>query len=159
MESVGNILRTERLRQGISLDALSAKTRIPLKSLEAIEKDDPSQINSAFFYKSFVRQFAARLGLNYGDLALAVQHITADIAEPALHHLISDPMLPKIAPLEPVRPKRFRWLVSMMALFIVLFACSGLYAMWQDSKSNNFAPIATQAVDLHQAANSHRSAN
>ncbi|HEY1215125.1 MAG TPA: helix-turn-helix domain-containing protein [Bryobacteraceae bacterium] len=153
MESVGEILRTERLRQGLSLDALSAKTRIPLKSLVAIEKDDPSEMSSAFFYKSFVRQFAARLGLNYSDLKPALETIVAEIAEPAFHHTITDPMLPKIAPLEPLQPKRFRGLVSMVALFIVLFACSGLYAMWQDAKSNAPALTSSRTVDLHRSAN------
>jgi cytoskeletal protein RodZ len=153
MESVGEILRTERLRQGLSLDALSAKTRIPLKSLVAIEKDDPSQMSSAFFYKSFVRQFAAKVGLNYSDLIPAVENLVADIAEPAIHHIITDPMLPKIAPLEPLRPKKFRWVFSTVALFVVLFACSGLYAMWQDSKGSNPAVTSSQAVDLHRSAN------
>ena len=66
---------------------------------------------------------------------------------------VTDPMLPKIAPLEPLQPKRFRGLVSMVALFIVLFACSGLYAMWQDAKSNAPALTSSRTVDLHRSAN------
>ncbi len=156
MESVGVKLRTERLRQGLSLDALSAKTRIPVKSLEAIEDDHHSQISPAFFYKSFVRQFAERLGIDYSNLASAVDTIVNDLSETKSHHFIADPMLPKIAPLQPVRPKRYRWLFSIAALITVLFACSGLYAMWQDAKANtkatgeqNVRKIARESSPLH----------
>ncbi len=141
MESVGVKLRNERLRQGLSLDALSAKTRIPVKSLEAIEDDHHSQISPSFFYRSFVRQFAERLGMNYGDLAPAVEVAIQGTAESFGHHANADPMLPKIAPLQPLRPKKYRWLFSMVALIGVLFACSGLYAMWQDSKGTNIRSV------------------
>jgi len=136
MESVGAKLRNERLRQGLSLDALSAKTCIPVKSLEAIEEDRDSQISPSFFYKSFVRQFAERLGMNYGDLAPAVEIAMQHAAELTAHHLDADPMLPKIAPLQPLRPKKYRWLFSMVVLIGVLFACSGLYGMWEDSRGS-----------------------
>ena len=145
MESVGVKLRNERLRQGLSLDALSAKTRIPVKSLEAIEDDHHSQISPLFFYKSFVRQFAERLGMDYNALAPAVEDVMHDAAESITHHANADPMLPKIAPLQPLRPKKFRWLFSMVAFISVLCACSGLYAMWQDSKGG--APGTVHNVD------------
>ena len=159
MESVGVKLRNERLRQGLSLDALSAKTRIPVKSLEAIEEDHHSQISPSFFYKSFVRQFAERLGMNYGDIAPAVEIVMQDAAEPIAHHANTDPMLPKIAPLQPQRPKKFRWLFSMAALISVLFACSGLYAMWQDSKGANLKSVeqGTRSVEGHAKISELRS--
>lgn len=144
MESVGIKLRNERLRQGLSLDALSAKTRIPVKSLEAIEDDHHSQISPSFFYKSFVRQFAENLGLKYSDLAPAVDSVLSVLPEPALPHANDDPMLPKIAPLQPMRPKKYRWLFSMVALITVLFACSGLYAMWEDSRDGADKSISQQ---------------
>jgi cytoskeletal protein RodZ len=151
MESVGVKLRNERLRQGLSLDALSAKTRIPVKSLEAIEDDHHSQINPLFFYKSFVRQFAERLGMDYTDLAPAVEEVMHG-AEPITHHANADPMLPKIAPLQPLRPKKYRWLFSMVAFITVLCACSGLYAMWQDSKGG--VPGTVHTVD-QRTSDSH----
>lgn len=135
MESVGVKLRNERVRQGLSLDALSAKTCIPLKSLQAIEDDRHAEISPSFFYKSFVRQFAERLGMNYSELAPSVESIMRGAAEPIAHHANIDPMLPKIAPLQPIQPKKFRGLFSMVALICVLFACSGLYAMWEGSRS------------------------
>jgi hypothetical protein len=56
MQSVGQVLREERLRQSLTLEEVSASTRISLKNLDAIEKDDFNQIGAPFFYKSFVRQ-------------------------------------------------------------------------------------------------------
>lgn len=144
MESVGIKLRNERLRQGLSLDALSAKTRIPVKSLKAIEDDHHSQISPTFFYKSFVRQFAENLGMRYNDLAPAVNSVLSGVPEPPLPHANDDPMLPKIAPLQPMRPKKYRWLFSMVALITVLFACSGLYAMWEDSRDSAEKAVSQQ---------------
>ena len=140
MESVGEKLRQQRVRQGLTLDDVSASTRISLKNLQAIENDELSGISSAFFYRSFVRQFAQRLGLEYDELAAAVQNWASTMPEPAMPGQLQAAM-PKVPPLQPNRPKSFRWLFSIVALIAVLTGCSGLYGMWQTSRYNLQASI------------------
>lgn len=140
MQSVGEKLREERLRKGITLEDISARTRITVKNLQAIENDDLSTISSPFFYKSFVRQFAQRLSLDYQELADAVQCSIGRIPEPLLPGQV-EPILPKIARVEvQVKQKRrtrsFRWVFSFLTLIAVLTGCSTLYAMWENSKDN-----------------------
>src|SRR5690242_16151448 len=73
MQSVGPKLRHAREAQGRTLEQVNSSTRIAVKILEAIEADDLSCISSAFLYKSFARQFAADVGLDYSELASSVE--------------------------------------------------------------------------------------
>ena len=83
MESVGQILRDERLRQLLTLEEVSASTRISLKNLDAIERDDLKQISSPFFYRSFVRQFAERLGVEFSTVSGGRGKFCQQFAAPA----------------------------------------------------------------------------
>jgi cytoskeleton protein RodZ len=135
MESVGAKLRQQRLSQGLTLDNISASTRISLRNLQAIENDELSKISSAFFYRSFVRQFAQRLGLDYNELAAAVQSSVSTMPEPTMPGQLQA-ALPKVPPLQFSRPKSLRWLFSLFALIAVLTGCSSLYGMWENSRYN-----------------------
>ncbi len=152
MESVGEKLRQQRLQQGLTLDDVSASTRISLKNLEAIENDEVSRISSAFFYRSFVRQFAQRLGLNYDDLATAVQSWASTLPEPAMPGQMQASM-PKVPPLQPMRSRNFRWLFSCIALIGVLTGCSSLYAMWENSRYNLQSSVSSFVKSLAPASN------
>jgi cytoskeleton protein RodZ len=153
MESVGEKLRQQRVRQGLTLDDVSASTRISVKNLQAIESDELSGISSAFFYRSFVRQFAQRLGLDYDELAAAVQEWANTMPQPAMPGQLQAAM-PKVPPLQPTRPKNFRWLFSFIALIAVLTGCSSLYGMWQSSRYNLQASVTSFVNSL--AGNSGR---
>lgn len=133
MESVGEKLRQRRVGQGLTLADVSATTRISLKNLQAIESDEVSQISSAFFYRSFVRQFAQRVGLDYSELASAVQSCASAIPEPVMPGQLHA-ALPSVPPLRPARSKNFRWFFSFVALISVLTGCSSLYGIWESSR-------------------------
>jgi cytoskeletal protein RodZ len=155
MESVGEKLRQHRVRQGLTLDDVSASTRISVKNLRAIESDELSGIASAFFYRSFVRQFAQRLGLDYDELATTVQEWANTMPQPAMPGQLQAAM-PKVPPLQPTRPKNFRWLFSFIALIAVLTGCSSLYGMWQSSRYDLQASVTSFVKSL--AGNSGRRA-
>jgi len=150
MESVGQKLRQARLRLVLSLEEVSAKTRIPVKSLQAIETDEPLRIGSAFLYKSFVRQFAEQLQVEYGGLESAVQSTANVIPEPLMPGQRQD-SAPKVPPLGTPRSKEMRWLKSVASLFIMLVLCSGLYGTWESSRSNLQASAASFVKALTQA--------
>jgi cytoskeleton protein RodZ len=156
MESVGEKLRQQRVRQGLTLDDVSASTRISVKNLQAIESDELSGISSAFFYRSFVRQFAQRLGLDYDELAAAVQEWANTMPQPAMPGQLQAAM-PKVPPLQPTRPKNFRWLFSFIALIAVLTGCSSLYGMWQSSRYELQASV-TSFVNLLSGNSGRRAA-
>jgi cytoskeleton protein RodZ len=137
MESVGQKLRAKRLELGFTLEEISAKTRISVRNLEALENDDASRYSSAFFYKSFVRQFARQLKIEFEELAAAVEKVTSTIPEPLMpgqdeRNLPS----PKMPALRPSHVKKLRWLNSFTSLILAIVACSIVYAIWQNSRPN-----------------------
>jgi len=136
MESVGQKLRAIRLQRGLTLEDISAKTRISTRNLQAIERDDLSPIGSSFFYRSFVKQFAQQLNLNYSELEPAVQSLASSLPEPLMPGQTSTGVpLPSIRSLRPRRRKGLRWIYSFTSLVAMLIACSTLYSMWQNSRS------------------------
>lgn len=142
MESVGQKLRAIRLQRGLTLEDISAKTRISTKNLQAIERDDLSPIGSSFFYKSFVRQFAQQLNLDYSELAAAVQSLTATLPEPLMPgQTASRVALPSVPALRSRRRKGLHWISSFTSLIVMLVACSTLYSMWQNSRASLQARI------------------
>ncbi len=140
MDSPGQKIRQARLRLGLTLEQISLKTRISVKNLQAIETDDPLQIGSAFLYRSFVRQFAEQLHLDFNDLVLAVQNTANTVPDPLMpgqqHASVS-----RLPPLRSARSRKVRWLNSTASFIFTLVACSTLYGMWQNSKSNFDASI------------------
>ncbi len=134
MESVGQKLREARLRSGFTLDDVSAKTRINLKNLQAIETDDLKQISSPFLYKSFVRQFAGSVALDCAALQEALCAAAGSMPEPLVPGQDGAPVRPKLPGLRPQRVRKLRWLLSIASLIVMLVACSSFYGMWQDSR-------------------------
>src|SRR5205085_9433321 len=75
MKSVGERLRRERVDHGIDLATLSSLTRISQRYLEAIEGGNIDELPSGFFYRSFVRQYAAALGLETDELEAELERV------------------------------------------------------------------------------------
>jgi cytoskeletal protein RodZ len=77
MNSVGNILRTERERQGREVAEIAEALCITQRYLRAIEQDDLKSLPGTFFYKSFVKQYAAILGIDDASLQPGVSALTS----------------------------------------------------------------------------------
>jgi len=148
MESVGTQLREARRCRGLTLEQINAKTRISLKNLRALEDDDLLHISSPFFYRSFVRQVAEHLQLDYGGLAEAVQEAASKIPEPLMPgqvapgHVQAPPVLKMEGLPQQRRPLNLRWLYSLSAFTVMLVGCSSVYGLWQQSRSNWRASLA-----------------
>jgi RodZ C-terminal domain/Helix-turn-helix domain len=135
MESVGQQLRIARSRVGLALEDVSARTRISLKNLHAIENDDLSRFSSAFFYKSFVRQFANCVSLDFSQLSIALNAALASLPEPLVPGQPGAPVRPDLPGLRPQRTRKLRWLASVASLIVMLFVCSQTYDVWQRSRT------------------------
>lgn len=142
MESVGSKLRAIRLQQGLTLEDISAQTRISTRNLQAIEKDDPSVIGSRFFYRSFVRQFAQQLRLDYRELESAVQSLSNILDEPLMPGQTGCGVThPSVPALHSSRCKGLPWAYSFTSLIVMLVACSSVYSAWQNSRSRLEASV------------------
>jgi cytoskeleton protein RodZ len=150
MSSVGDTLRTERLRKNLSLEQIARETKINSHLLDAIETNQFDLLPRGVFAKSFVRQYARFLGLDEEEMAAEVQRAMDPGAG-----------LPSFAvvPAQPAYkvPKVTRWegagarqnssaLPSLAMLVVVMLVCSGIYAWWQRSRHPTQVPVANPAV-------------
>jgi cytoskeleton protein RodZ len=142
MASVGSVLRNEREALGRSVDDIAQELCIMPSYVRAIEKDDAANLPGAFFYKSFVRQYASLLGLNPSQFQADVEAVTA-IAEP----VTSVPEKP-IRVLDPIVEASNKFNFSsrsltapMAALMVAVLGGAAFYAWWKDRPVVEAAPV------------------
>ncbi len=135
MESVGQKLREARSSLSLTLEQVSSDTRITLKNLSAIEADDLSGMGSAFFYRSFVRQFAHRVSLDYSSIAADVEQVAGSMPEPLIPGQGKGPAV-RVRGF--ARKRRFRLgsLRPLVSFCLAVAACSGVYTLWERSHFN-----------------------
>jgi transcriptional regulator with XRE-family HTH domain len=66
--TLGADLRRERERQGLTLRAISEKTKVSVGLLEGLESDDISRWPGGIFRRAFVRSYAQCVGLDADDV-------------------------------------------------------------------------------------------
>jgi transcriptional regulator with XRE-family HTH domain len=67
-DEFGPRLRRERERRKISLESISANTKVSISLFEALERDDVSRWPCGIFRRSFVRSYAEAIGLDGDDI-------------------------------------------------------------------------------------------
>lgn len=67
-DEFGPRLRRERERRKISLESISANTKISISLFHALERDDVSRWPCGIFRRSFVRSYAEALGLDADEI-------------------------------------------------------------------------------------------
>ncbi len=139
MASVGRILRAERERQGLPLLAVSTRTKISQTVLEAIERDEIAQIPSAFLYRSFVRQVASVLSVDFTQIAGLVNSVAERF--PAVLVPGQDHRPTGLPAISPRRERASGWISSIFSLLAVVVICSGLYAYLQRIEFPGAAPV------------------
>ncbi len=76
MGSFGENLRREREMRGVTLQEISAATKISVRFLEAIESEEFSKLPGGVFSRGFIRAYARYLGLDE-ERVLAEYHLAA----------------------------------------------------------------------------------
>jgi cytoskeletal protein RodZ len=136
MQTLGQRLRAEREKKGLSIPELASRTRIRAQFFEAIEADKPEQFPGRFFYRSFLRQYAELLELPESTVHPEIERSLAEEqAEKAEREAAAKGFKPEVPPLPTgrvnVRAETRRWMVRLSGLLGVLILCSGVYFFWQ----------------------------
>lgn len=152
MPSVGETLRRERERRGLVLERISLETKISLKLLEAIEADQFERLPGGVLTRSFVRQYARVLGLEEDEIG---NQLRQQLHEPALDVA---PRPGRAAPPLSIVGERLgfqnsstrgRAIPALALLVVMMLACAGIYALWQNRST---IPTAARTRPLAPAA-------
>ena len=134
MNSVGSLLRSARERQGRAVADIADELCLTQQYLRSIEADDVKNLPGVFFYKNFVRQYAAIVGVKESEIRAGVDALAAAAEQEMVP---GAPAQPPLRPLDPIvadSNKRYftggRMGVPVAGLVAVLVACSGFYAWW-----------------------------
>lgn len=117
MRAVGEILQEKRRELNLTLVEVEKETKIRVKYLEAIEKNNFALVGESTVAKGFVRNYAQALGLSPESL-LAV--FRRDYCENEDGQII-----PRGA-IEPLSQSKFYWTPRLTYLFIVMFLFGGV---------------------------------
>ena len=149
MNSVGTILRTERERQQRNMAEIAEELCITQRYLRAIEQDDLQSLPGSFFYKSFVKQYAAVLGVDDAILQPGVNALTGslDTASPSQPVKAGERENAPLRHLDPIVAqgnRRYlpdgRMGAPLIALVGMVLATSLVYAWY--NKAQQPAPVA-----------------
>jgi cytoskeleton protein RodZ len=126
-DTPGRLLATARVRAGLTLGDVAARSKVPVAALEAIDADDYRRIGAPVYARGFVRLYAREVGLDPAvpigllDAALADARVTAP----------TEPRAPE-APARRGSGRRTRAMYSLAAvaliaavLLVLLSATSG----------------------------------
>jgi cytoskeleton protein RodZ len=138
MNSVGRILRSARERQCRAVAEIADELCLTQQYLRAIEEDDVKSLPGTFFYKNFVRQYAAIVDVKEAEIRAGIEALAAAVEEPVLPGTLAQPPVRPLDPIVADSNRRYfanaRLGLSVAGLAVVLVACSGFYAWWMRPK-------------------------
>jgi cytoskeletal protein RodZ len=139
MTSIGETLRSERMRRNLELEKIAGQLKIPKRFLEAIEDEKFDQLPGGVFVKSFVRQYADALGLDADEMSAEVQRMLAPPLEAPPPGAPSKQQIPEIRVenMEEWRSVGSRygswsssWMAAGVLVILAIVACSFVYWWW-----------------------------
>ncbi len=134
-KTLGGQLSAARHAHGVSLADISARTRIPERTLAAIEADAYEQLPHPTFAAGFVRSFAREVGVSESEATLRYRAENTRL-----------PPVPMAAPLRPIEPDRVpsRQLAIGSGVVVTLAVIGAIF--WYSRGRNPAPPLAPVAV-------------
>lgn len=121
--TVGEQLRAARESQGLTLEDVASRTRIPTRHLESLERSDWSRLPAPTYTIGFAKSYAGVVGLDRTEIGEALR------TEMGGGALAARPEAQVFEPADPARVMP-RWLV--IAAVLALVAVAGLFLFLRD---------------------------
>ncbi len=125
MGSFGERLRRERQKRGITLESVSASTKIRPHNLQALEKEEFDKLPGGIFNKGFVRSYARFLEMNEEDVLKEFIEAAGDPEQP----LPAPPAPPDMPEAKHRSPLARMSVIAVCAVVLLGFACWGLWSI------------------------------
>lgn len=125
MTSLGTALQSERLKQGLSLEAVSARIKVPVRQLQLIEAQQYDKLPGAFIARNFALQYAECLGLSRASIEPDLRELAAVFQPPAAMRAARPDFGGKIDLLRVSRDRPamqpLLWLLAALALVMISY--------------------------------------
>lgn len=82
MKQIGEALRRRREEKNLTIQAVHAQTRIPVRFIEGLEAEDPSQFPAEVYFIGSLKRYAAFLGLSSSELLAQYRSKTSVVPVP-----------------------------------------------------------------------------
>ena len=137
--TVGERLKSTREEQGITLEEIAARTRIPIRHLESIEQSEWTRLPAATYTVGFAKNYAVAIGLDRAEIGQALREEMA--GQPGRISTLSAEVY------EPADPARVmpRWLVIAAVVLVITVVAAFLLLRQQDLQGDDSAPVAAEA--------------
>jgi cytoskeletal protein RodZ len=136
MNTIGETLRRERVRQGLDFQRLSETTKISTRMLQAMEAGDLAKLPGGVFTRSFFKQYAAILELDPSYVDSELQELQSDAVPPIAH------LEAHYVPYKPLEPKSNSLTAAAVWVVLALVGSGGVYYL---SKNYPFGSTSKQA--------------
>lgn len=143
MGSFGENLRREREMRGVTLQEISAATKISVRFLKSIESEEFSKLPGGIFSRSFVRSYARYLGLDEDPLLEEFQQAAQAKADIDLSRFSP----PRTFSGPERRSRHTLWAVGIAAVLLTLG-----FTLWRHSHRPLQVPAATNSSTGGSAA-------
>lgn len=137
MGSFGENLRREREMRGVTLEEISAATKISVRFLKSIENEEFSALPGGLFNRSFVRAYARYLGLDEDPLLEEYQSAAKTRGEVDLSQFSP----PRTYPRTDRHANRTLWGVASAAVLLIIG-----FGLWRHSHRPVTTPTVTKRV-------------
>lgn len=125
LETIGEFLKRVRETCGYSLEDLAGITKINLRYLEAIERDDFAKIPGEIFCHGFIRSYAKCIGISEEEISRRIREISKIEPHQAVHTQNQDNMAIRNAVNKPGKARIMLPAavgVILAALLLILFS-------------------------------------
>lgn len=144
---VGAFLREARERAGFSVRAIADRTKIPVQTLEALERDDVSRLPGGIFLRSFIRSYAKEVGVDPEEAVrrFVTRFPDASVEETPVPYVANPEKI--VVDEQPAVGRLWRivgWSLPFV-LVIVYFGFGGHLAWWRQSAPPPAARAEAQA--------------
>lgn len=127
-QTLGQMLRSARLAQDLTVEQLSTELRIEARQLAALEDNRFEQIGVPVFVKGYLKQYGTRLGVNVADL-LALYYKQTTLAEV------------QVQPSRTIKLRDERQITTWVVAVIVLLAVVAGLAWWWNGGNFGALPL------------------
>jgi cytoskeleton protein RodZ len=138
MDGIGDALRSERLRLGLTLQQIATQTKIGQYLLQAIEANQFDRLPGGLLTRSFVRQYAQVLGLDADEIVASFKQ------------QFEEPVLVLTAPQPKFRCSELPLLPTLFWVVTAIFVCALVYAVWENVRRSlhetNTTPLHSSRV-------------